>query len=121
MPRQPYSPRPAPRPGGEVKKGKTSKTAHHVLPLTVPPKGRRAVPAQDDTGAVVKTIIVQDETGKIVSVTRVAPDARFGVGVKAKPGQIVREVETVSDARSKAEAAAPAGAGKRGPGPTRAR
>jgi hypothetical protein len=27
-------------------------------------------------------IVVQDENGQTVSVTRVAPDAKFGVGVK---------------------------------------
>jgi len=123
MPRQPYSPAPEPRSGGEVRKGKATTTTHHEVRLSVPPNARRPVEAPDGTAAVVKTIIVQDETGKIVSVTRVAPDARFGVGVKAKPGQTVREVEagSLADAPAMAKAAAPAGVGGRVPKPTRRR
>ena len=41
--------------------------------------------------AITKTIVVRDERGQVVSVTKVASDARFGVGVKPKPGQTVKE------------------------------
>lgn len=64
---------------------------------TVPPEERKPVKRGRDGGAgVVKTIVVRDEQGRLVSVTRVAPDSTFGVGVKAPPGHTVEEVEAGS-------------------------
>jgi hypothetical protein len=60
---------------------------------SVPPGDRKPVADQQGVAAVVKTIIVHDERGQIISVTKVAPDAKFGVGVKPQPGQIVKEYE----------------------------
>jgi hypothetical protein len=44
----------------------------------------------------MKTIVVKDERGQIVSVTKIAPDAKFGVGVKPQQGQVVTELEAGS-------------------------
>lgn len=59
----------------------------------VPPEERKAVEPGQGAAPVVHTIVVRDEHGRVVSVTRVAPDAKFGVGVKAPPGHTVREFE----------------------------
>lgn len=40
-----------------------------------------------------KTLVVHDEKGQIISVTRVSADSPYGVGVKPGPGQIVKEYE----------------------------
>ena len=45
-----------------------------------------------------KMIIVHDASGKIVSVTRVAPGARHGVGVVPNPGHTVKEVDVPAGA-----------------------
>jgi hypothetical protein len=60
---------------------------------SVPPEDRRIRGRSRQTPAVVKTIFVRDEQGQIVSVTRVSPDAQFGVGVEPPPGHTVEEVE----------------------------
>src|SRR5947209_9698035 len=63
---------------------------------TVPPEERKPTKRGRNGGAgVVKTIVVRDENGRLVSVTRVAPDSTFGVGVKAPTGHTVEEVEAV--------------------------
>jgi hypothetical protein len=59
---------------------------------SVPPEDRR-IRVSRQTPGVVKTIFVRDEQGQIVSVTRVSPDAQFGVGVEPPPGHTVEEVE----------------------------
>ena len=59
----------------------------------VPPEDRVMVRPREGTAAVVRTIVVRDERGQLVSVTKVAPDARFGVGVKPNPGHTVTEFE----------------------------
>jgi len=64
----------------------------HKCYQSVPPEERRELPG-GGVPTVVKTIIVHDERGKVVSVTRVAPDAKFGVGVRPNPGHTVKEVE----------------------------
>jgi hypothetical protein len=60
---------------------------------SVPPGERKHVTEQKGVASVVKTIVVHDDRGQIVSVTKVAPDAKFGVGVKPEPGQTVKEYE----------------------------
>jgi hypothetical protein len=60
---------------------------------TVPPEDRVTARPPEGTAAVVRTIVVRDEQGQLVSVTKVASDARFGVGVKPKPGHTVTEFE----------------------------
>ena len=62
-------------------------------PETVPPEERKDAAQAGPIAPVVHTIVVRDEKGRIVSVTRVAPDARFGVGVKPPPGHTVAEFE----------------------------
>ena len=61
---------------------------------SVPPEERTLASKAGPT--MVRTIVVKDERGQIVSVTKIAPDARFGVGVKAQTGQVVTELETGS-------------------------
>jgi hypothetical protein len=60
---------------------------------TVPPEERRVGQRRTNTAAVVKTIVVKDARGQVVSVTKVATDAKFGVGVKPPPGHTVTELE----------------------------
>jgi hypothetical protein len=60
---------------------------------SVPPGERKQITERKGVAGVVKTIVVHDERGQIVSVTKVAPDATFGVGVKPQPGQTVKEYE----------------------------
>ena len=60
---------------------------------SVPPEERKQVAERKGVAGVVKTIVVHDERGQIVSVTKVAPDAKFGVSVKPQPGQTVKEYE----------------------------
>jgi len=62
----------------------------------VPPEDRKQGAAREGVAAVVKTIVVHYERGQIVSVTKIAPDAKFGVGVKPQPGQVVKEYEAGS-------------------------
>jgi hypothetical protein len=59
----------------------------------VPPEERRVATSSGTTAPVVRTIVVRDEQGRVVSVTKVAPDAKFGVGVEAPPGHTVTEFE----------------------------
>jgi hypothetical protein len=40
-----------------------------------------------------KTLVVHDEKGQILSVTRVSADSPYRVGVKPGPGQTVKEYE----------------------------
>jgi hypothetical protein len=51
------------------------------------------LPAEFGVVRAGKSIVVHDQTGQIVSVTRVSPDSPYGVGVKAGPGQVVKEYE----------------------------
>jgi hypothetical protein len=60
----------------------------------VPPEERKQVVKGGPV--MMKTIVVKDEHGLIVSVTKIAPDARFGVGIKPQPGQVVTEFEAGS-------------------------
>ena len=60
---------------------------------SVPPGERKDIAEQKGVASVVKTIVVHDEHGQIVSVTKVAPDAKFGVGIKPETGQTVKEYE----------------------------
>lgn len=60
---------------------------------SVPPEDKKQRTAQQGVARVIKTIVVHDERGQIVSVTKVSPEARFGVGVKPQPGQTVKEYE----------------------------
>ena len=77
--------------GGPVKKqqvaNRTGEPKYDKLP---PGEGG---PSQPGPGVPVirKTIVVRDEQGQVVSITNIAPGARFGVGVKPKPGQTVTE------------------------------
>jgi hypothetical protein len=59
----------------------------------VPPEERKEAGSRGLVAPVVRMIVVQDENGQTVSVTRVAPDAKFGVGVKPPPGHTVKEYE----------------------------
>lgn len=61
--------------------------------LSVPPDDRRQTGTTPGTARVVRTLVVRDAAGRVVSVTKVAPDAMFGVGVKPPPGHTVTEVE----------------------------
>jgi len=63
---------------------------------TAPPEEQRLPRSPEGLPGLVKTIIVHDEQGQVVSVTKVAPDAKFGVGVKLKPGHTVKEFEAGS-------------------------
>jgi hypothetical protein len=60
---------------------------------SVPPEERKLGAAQEGVAGVVKTIVVHDERGQIVSVTKISPDAKFGMGVKPQAGQVVKEYE----------------------------
>jgi hypothetical protein len=40
-----------------------------------------------------KVLVVQDQNGRLVSVTRVPADSRYGVGVKPGPGHVMKEYE----------------------------
>jgi hypothetical protein len=60
---------------------------------SVPPEERVAAEPSAGTAAVVRTIVVRDERGRLVSVTKIAPDAKFGVGVKPQPGHTATEFE----------------------------
>lgn len=66
---------------------------------TVPPDERQEGSPAEGTAPVVRTLVVRDESGRVVSVTKVAPDARFGVGVKPPPGHTVTELEAGTLAR----------------------
>ncbi len=79
------------RSGGPLKKQDTEKSENTAKYESVPPEDRKAVESSQGPAADVKTIIVHDERGQIVSITKVAPDAKFGVGVKPQPGQVVKE------------------------------
>lgn len=57
----------------------------------LPPEDRLPPQSGRGTAVVFKTIVVRDERGQIVSVTKVAPDARYGVAVQPEPGQTVKE------------------------------
>jgi hypothetical protein len=59
----------------------------------LPPEERQHGSSVEGVANVVKTIVVHDERGQIISVTKVAPDAQFGVGVKPRLGQVVKEYE----------------------------
>lgn len=65
----------------------------------VPPEEQLQARSGEDRPTLVKTLIVRDGQGQVVSVTKVAPDAKFGVGVKLKPGHTVKEFEAGSLAR----------------------
>ena len=65
----------------------------HDRYLSVPPDDRRQTGSTPGTARVVRTLVVRDAAGRVVSVTKVAPDAMFGVGVKPPPGHTVTEVE----------------------------
>lgn len=52
------------------------------------------VPAEFGVVRGGKTLVVHDEKGRIVSITRVSPNSPYGVGIKPGPGQVVREYET---------------------------
>jgi hypothetical protein len=62
----------------------------------VPPEELREPQFGQDTPTLVKTLVVRDAQGQIVSVTKVAPNAKFGVGVKLQPGHTVKEFEAGS-------------------------
>lgn len=79
------------RSGGPWKKQDTEKSGNTAKYEAVPPEDRKVIESSQGTASVVKTIIVHDERGQIVSITKVAPDAKFGVGVKPQPGQVVKE------------------------------
>jgi hypothetical protein len=59
---------------------------------TVPPEEQRETPPHG-LPRPRRVILVHDERGQVVSVTKVAPDAKFGVGVKPNPGHTVKELE----------------------------
>jgi|SRR6516162_3856379 len=59
----------------------------------VPPEERKEAGSRGLVAPVVRMIVVQDESGQTVSVTKVAPDAKFGVGVQPPPGYTVKEYE----------------------------
>jgi hypothetical protein len=59
----------------------------------------RNPPAEFGVAHGGKTIVVRDENGQIVSVTHVARDTPYGVGVKPAPGHIVKEIEQTEDLR----------------------
>ncbi len=61
--------------------------------LTVPPEDRKDTGATPGVARAVRALVVRDAAGRIVSVTKVAPDAKFGVGVKPPPGHTVTEVD----------------------------
>ncbi len=84
--------------GGKVRphdsiEGERTETGEATRYEPVPPEERNVTKG----GAVtMKTIVVKDERGQIVSVTKIAPDAKFGVGVKPQQGQVVTELEAGS-------------------------
>jgi len=79
---------------GDDSAGKEAESLEQAGPYqTMPPEERQDAGPRGTTAPVVQTIVVRDERGRVVSVTKVAPGAKFGVGVKAPPGHTVTEIE----------------------------
>ena len=74
---------------GEQEPASSQEAEYH----TVPPEDHREPEPTLGMASTVRTIVVRDERGQVVSVTKVPPDARFGVGVKTEPGQTMTEFE----------------------------
>lgn len=77
--------------GGPVKKQHVASPPDKGRDDALPPEDRPASQSGIGIAVVAKTIVVRDERGQIVSVTKVAPDAQYGVGVKPQPGQTIME------------------------------
>lgn len=77
--------------GGPVEKREVNDSQREPKYDVLPLEDREPSHPGRGVAAITKTIVVRDERGQVVSVTKVAPDAKFGVGVKPKPGQTVKE------------------------------
>lgn len=76
---------------GPVKKQEAVTQPEEFRYERVPPEERLPAQLGQGVAVVAKTIVVRDERGEIVSVTKVDPGAKYGVGVKPQPGQTIKE------------------------------
>lgn len=77
--------------GGPARKREAPPRPREAKYDSLPREDRLPPQSGPGVAAVFKTIVVRDERGQIVSVTKVAPDAKYGVGVQTQPGQTVKE------------------------------
>lgn len=90
-----------PRKGGQRRTKSGGRVRQPQPAGATPPAARRPQARQPEartTGPanLVKMLIVHDANGRIVSITRVAPEATHGVGVHPNPGHFVKEVQVPS-------------------------